>query len=298
MKNPRIVFFLLFLFLGCSKSEVSKEKRFRLKSYNIVYSEPQKNEVYRGFYVYNTDDRLISETQNDTTYLLNSNQIIPVETTISYEYNTEGFLVKRTQVAVSIRLFATVVTSYEYKNGLLSLEDLGNNVREYRYDGANKLKTTIFTSKTNGSKTVVDYNDDIPLALIKTENGYLIEQNNEKTYLNNDLLVKRYEKYQNDALIFEQDYIQQKMGLPQSALPKFKGFPKIKAFDYRKGIENEITTYKHIAGKRILSDQKILNSTFDQNGFLIENIGFEHINQETASPLRRGLLFEYTYEEY
>jgi len=47
-----------------------------------------------------------------------------------------------------------------------------------------------------------------------------------------------------------------------------------------------------------LSDKKALNSTFDERGNLIKNVGIEEVNHETTNPLSRTLLFEYTYEDY
>jgi len=187
---------------------------------------------------------------------------------------------------------------YDYRNGLLSLEDFGNRIREYRYDANGRLTSTIFNSLSNGTKTVTEYEDNIPKIFLKTSEGYTLAKENEITYLDKDLLVKRYEKYSNDQLNFEQNYIQQKAGLPQLLLPNFKGFPKIKAFDYQKGIENEIVTYQYIKDKKVLSDKKALNSTFDERGNLIKNVGIEEVNHETTNPLSRTLLFEYTYEDY
>ena len=298
MKQASLLLVFLFVAFSCQKNEVPADLKTRLKGYRIVYSEPEKTEVYRGIYTYNSDNRLVAEVQNDTTYLIGSNQIVPVKTTVDYEYDAEGFLIKQVKEALSIRLTAKVETKYEYNAGRLSLEDFGSRVREYRYNSDGSLKETIFTSLNSGSKSIVEYDDDIPLALDKINDGYIFMQGSETTYLDSDLLVKRYERYKDGALVFEQDYQQQKLGIPQSALPNFKGWPKIKSFHYRKGIENKITTYKHIEGQKKLSDEKVLVSTFDNSGFLMKNQGYENINQETDSPLRRDLLFEYEYETY
>ena len=298
MKKLIILFLMVTSFFACEKKTLKNEKKTRLKSYRTIYTESNKIEVYRGTYSYDQNHRLISEIQNDTTYLTNSNQIIPVITSITYEYNQEGSVIKSTRDALSIRLTATSVTTYDYRNGLLSLEEFGNRVREYRYDANNKLTTTILNSLTSGEKTVTEFDDNIPKALVKTNTGYLFENGSEKTYLDNDLLVTRYEKYNASELTFEQDYQQSKTGLPQLLLPNFKGWPKIKAFEYQKGVEKEIITYQYIDGKKTLSDRKVLNSTFDDKGNLIRNVGIEEVNQETTTPLSRKLLFEYEYEEY
>jgi YD repeat-containing protein len=298
MKKLFSFLFFIVLFISCEKKDVEITKNIRLKSYRTVYSESNKVDVYRGTYVYDKNNNLIAENQNDTTYLLKDKQIIPVKTTITYEYDDNDFLIKSTRQALSIILTATAVTLYDYRNGLLSTEDLGNRVREYRYDANGKLTTTIFNSLSTGVKTVTEYDDQIPKALVKTNEGYSLSNNNEITYLDNDLLVKRYEKYSNGQLIFEQDYTQRKSGLPQLLLPNFKGFPKIKAFDYQKGIENEIVTYQFLNGKRVLSDKKTLKSTFDERDNLIKNEGTEEVNLETTNPMSRTLLFEYTYEAY
>jgi hypothetical protein len=298
MKKLIILFLMVTSFFACEKKTLENEKKTRLKSYRTIYTESNKIEVYRGTYSYDQNHRLISEIQNDTTYLTNSNQIVPVRTSITYEYNQEGFVIKSIRDALSIRLTATSVTTYDYRDGLLSLEEFGNRVREYRYDANNKLTTTIFNSLTSGEKTVTEFNDNIPKALVKTNTGYLFENGNEKTYLDNDLLVTRYEKYNASELTFEQDFQQSKAGLPQLLLPNFKGWPKIKAFEYQKGVEREIVTYQYINGKKTLSDRKILNNTFDPKGNLIKNEGIEEVNQETTKPLSRTLLFEYEYEEY
>lgn len=287
-----------FVFLSCEKKDVEKTMRQRLSGYRYVYTDDAKTDVYSAVYGYDQNGNLISEAQNDTTYLTGVGQIVPVKTTHTYFYDTDGFLTKKTSEALSIRLTANTEVNYTYRNGLLSLEDFGNNVREYRYNSLGELTTAIFTSKTSGNKTVAEYEDDIPSDLIKTTEGFTFSQDNEKTFLDKDLLLKRYEKFSNAQLIFEQDYTLQKSGLPQSALPNFKGFPKIKAFDYRKGIEKEIVTYRTIDGVRLLSDQRILNPEFDQNGYLIKNSGHELINQETDNSFYRELLFEYSYENY
>lgn len=289
---------ITFLFFSCEKSEVSTPERQRLAGYRYVYTDANKKDVYSGVYSYDQNHNLISEAQNDTTYQVSTGQIVPVKTTHQYFYNDEGFLSKKTSEALSIRLTANTEITYDYRNGMLSLEDFGNNVREYRYNSEGKLTTAIFTSKTSGNKTVVDYDDYIPLDLVKTNDGFLFVQENEKTYLDNDLLLKRYEKFDKGMLVFEQDYTLQKSGLPQSLLPNFKGFPKIKASDYRKGIEREIVTYRTIDGDRTLSDQRSLTPEFDQNSNLVRNSGHELINQETENPTRRELLFEYYYESY
>jgi hypothetical protein len=298
MRKLIVLFLLANTFFACEKKTIENEKKTRLKSYRTVYTETDKVEVYRGNYSYDQNHRLISEIQNDTAYLTNSNQIVPVRTSITYEYNQEGFVIKSTRDALSIRLTATSVTTYNYRNGLLSLEEFGNRIREYRYDANNKLTTTIFNSLNSGEKTVTEFDDNIPKALVKTNTGYLFENGSEKTYLDNDLLVTRYEKYNASELTFEQNYQQSKTGLPQLLLPNFKGWPKIKAFEYQKGVEKEIITYQYIAGKKTLSDRKVLNSTFDDKGNLIRNVGIEEVNQETSTPLSRKLLFEYEYEEY
>jgi hypothetical protein len=298
MRKLIILFLMVASFSACEKKTVENERKTRLKSYRTVYTEANKIEVYRGTYSYDANHRLISEIQNDTTYLTHSNQIIPVRTSITYEYNQEGFLIKSTRDALSIRLTATAVTTYDYRNGLLSIEEFGNRVREYRYDTNNKLTTTIFNSLTSGEKIVTEFDDNIPKGLVKTNTGYLFENGNEKTYLDNDLLVTRYEKYNVSELTFIQDYQQSKAGLPQLLLPNFKGWPKIKAFEYQKGVEREIVTYQYIDGKKTLSDRKVLNNTFDTKGNLVKNEGLEEVNLETTNPLRRALLFEYVYEEY
>ncbi|MFT4733499.1 MAG: hypothetical protein ACI9K1_000451 [Arcticibacterium sp.] len=298
MRKLTILFLLTISFSACEKKIVENEKKTHLKSYRTVYTEPDKIEVYRGTYSYDENHRLLSENQNDTTYLLNSNQIIPVKTTITYEYNQEGFLTKTTRDALSIRLTATSITTYDYENGLLSREDLGNRLKEYLYGANDKLTSTILTSFVTGNKTVIQFEDNIPKDLVKTSLGYHFENGNEKTFLDDNLLVTRFEKYKEDLLIFEQDFQQSKTGLPQLLLPNFKGWPKIKAFEYQKGVEKEIITYQYIDGKKTLSDRKVLNNTFDAKGNLVKNEGFEEINKETTKPLSRTLLFEYAYEEY
>lgn len=240
----------------------------------------------------------MSEIQHDTTYSKISGQDKPVYTELINTYNEEGYLIKRVRSAISIQLTNKVTTTYEYRDGRLSLENFGNRITEYRYNTDGSLKTTISTSLISGNKTVVDYEDDVPKALEKTADGYLYNQENEVTYLDKNLLLKRYEQYKEGQLVFEQDYDLQKEGLPQLFLPEFKGFPKIKAPAYRKGIEKHIVTYKTIDGNRILSDEKMLIPEFDKDGHMVKSSGFEHINQETNTPESRDLLFEYVYETY
>ncbi|WP_341227994.1 hypothetical protein [uncultured Arcticibacterium sp.] len=287
-----------FFFFSCEKSEVSTPERQRLVGYKQVYTYENKTDIYSGVYNYDQNGYLIIEAKNDTSYSNITGQITPVKVTHEYFYNTEGYLVRKYSEAQSITLVDQAEVNYSYKNELLSLEDFNENVREYRYDNQGKLSTTIFTNKFSGNKTIVDYNNDIPLNYVKTNEGFTFSKENENTFLDSDLLLKRYEKYSKNELIFEQDYTLQKSGLPESALPTFKGFPKIKAFDYRIGIEKEIVTHKTINGVRILSDERTLNPEFDQNGYLIRNSGQELLNQETDNPIFRDLLFEYYYEVY
>jgi len=111
----KITSFLLTLtcISACEKKDIDSIKKVRLKSYRTVYTESCKIEVYRGTYEYDKNDNLIAENQNDTTYLLNDKQIITVKTTITYEYDQDGFLIKSTRDALSIRLTATAITKYD-----------------------------------------------------------------------------------------------------------------------------------------------------------------------------------------
>ncbi len=282
--------------MSCNRDANPQPERVRLKSYRIIYETEKEREVYRGVYSYDKSGRLLTEIQNDTTYLKTQGLIQPVQTTFENFYDENGFLTKRVRSAVSIQLTNTTTTTYEYREGRLSLENFGNRVTEYRYNADGTLKTTISTSLTNGSKTVVDYLDDIPKLLERAGNGYIFKATDEITLLSSNLLITRYEKYTNGNLVFEQDYDQQKEGVPQSFLPDYQGFPKIKNAAYRRGVERSIVTYQTINGNRLLTDEKRLNPEFDEAGRLIRSTGYEKINQETSKPESRNLTFEYEYE--
>lgn len=291
---------LFMVALACRTSEPAPETQKRYKSYHIAYKEANQREVYRGTFQYDQFGRLQSEVQNDTTYKLGSGQIVPVRTTIVYEYNSDGFMIKKTRSAVSIQLTATAVTDYEYNSkGLLAREVSASSVREYQYDETNQLKTTIQIALSTGNKNVIEYKGDIPLTLLKNENGsgYVLKQTDEITYINDNLLVTRYERYRDNLPIFEQDYEYQDGNVPESRLPVFKGFPRIKHFDYSKGILKNIVTYQYPQGSKVLSDEKRLVPNLDAEGDLIKSVGYERINQETSNSEYRDLLFEYFYEE-
>ena len=295
----RVLIFAAFssLILSCSKSEKGPAK-YRLSSYRQVYESAKEILTYTGKYEYSKSGLLVSETQRDTTFYKALDQYVPVRTDITYVYDEQGFLKQKIRAAISIQVTNTLITDYEYDNGLLSLERTGNRIIEYRYEANGRLKTTISNLLSNGSKTVTEYDDDIPKSLVKTTDGFVIQNSNETTYLDQQLLVKRYERTSGGSLVFEQDYQQDKNGLPEGFLPTFKGFPKIKSFAYRKGVERQIITYQTISGKRVLSDEKNLNPEFDQYGKLVKNKGIEQTNLETTNPIRKELTFTWTYEPY
>ena len=298
MKSYIITFLCIVLLLSCQKQDRKLLQNTRLKSYVITYDNDFKKEVYRGQYDYSTTGLLITETQNDTTFFKNTNQYNAVYTIFENFYNEDDYLTKRVRSAISLQLTNTAVTTYEYRNGRLSLENFGNRVTEYRYNQDGSLKTTISTSLNSGNKNILEYENGLPVAVKANDNGYLIESENEKTYLNKDLLITRYERYRNGSLILEQDYDQQKDGLPQSYLPLYKGWPHTKAPGYQKGVQKNIVTYQIINGERVLTDEKRLMPTFDPQGLLIKNIGYETINQELTTSETRQISFEYEYENF
>ncbi|SOE20861.1 hypothetical protein SAMN06298216_1341 [Spirosomataceae bacterium TFI 002] len=282
---------------ACKTTDPSPAQQIRLKSYELRFDDNKELNVF--WTTYSFDGEKISKIVfNDTIYNKTTDQFESTETIHDYTYDSDGFLIKRASSVISIFQNTQSEIKYGYENGRLDLENFGSRVTEYRYDEKGNVKETISTSLVNGNKSYLKYNNNIPEGVEKDADGYIQKDDNEIIYYNTDLLEHKYELYRNGALFFERNKTYAPPKLHLSSLPDFKGFPLIKSFAFRNGIEKSISSYVYENGQKLPVNTRNLVQTYNDEGFLKSNRGEEIINQNTQNPISRKLDFFYNYEYF
>lgn len=284
--------------VGCDTDGPEPEKQIRLSAYELRFDEDSELNAFWTRYSFDDAGRISQIVFNDTTFLKARDQFETTTTVYTYTYDTEGFLTKRATKVSSIFQERESEILYEYAEGRLDLENFGNRVTEYRYNPDGSVKETIATSLFTGNKVVLKYANSIPEGLNKTADGYLQEDDDEKLYYDEKLREVRYERYRDGELFFERtkEYGPPKLHL--STLPLFKGFPKIKDFDARNGIEVGLTSFVYENGEKIPVERKQTTPTYNAEGYIESNIGTESLDLNTDMPRNRQLEFNYYYEYF
>lgn len=296
-KRVGLLLLALLCLQACKPLDPGPEKQIRLKSYQLMFDDSKELNVFWVTYSYD-QERISKIAFNDTTYYKATKQFEPKESVFLYTYDEEGFLIKRTSSVTSLFQNSKTEVAYQYENGRLDLENFGNRVTEYRYDEKGNVKETISTSLINGSKSFLKYNNNVPEELVQQGEVFLREDANEKIYYDSNLLELKYESYRNGALYFERSKTYAPPKLHLNALPNFKGFPTIKSFSYRNGIEKSTYSFIYENGQKKPVYTRALTQTYNPEGFLIRNRGEEILDQNSDSPTTRKLDFIYNYEYF
>lgn len=283
---------------SCKTTDPQPEQKIRLKSFELRFDDDRETNVFWTTYTYNEKDLIGQVVFNDTTYNKTRNQFESTESIYTYFYNEEDFLIRRTGTVISIFQNRSSEIIYQYTDGRLDLENFGDRVTEYRYDAVGNVVETISTSLTNGNKSFLKYNNNIPAGVDPNGTGYLQEDDDEKIFYNSEVLEEKYERYVDGKLFFERNKTYAPPKLHLGALPDFKGWPLIKSQSFRNGIEKSIRSFIYENGEKIPVTTRELTQTYNAEGFLSSNRGQELLNQNTTEPITRKLDFFYNYEYY
>lgn len=304
MFSRKIYFLLIALVVfafgisACDNNDPEPEKQIRLSSYELRFDEESEINTFWTRYSFDEGGRITQILFNDTTFLKARNQFETTTTTNTYTYDSNGFLTKRNTKVSSIFQERESEITYEYVDGRLDLENFGNRVTEYRYNSDGTVKETIATSLNSGNKAVLKYQNSIPEGVNKTTDGYLLEDENEKLFYDEKLREIRYERYRDGDLYFERNKEYGPPKLHLSTLPLFKGWPAIKDFDARNGIEISLESYVYEAGQKTPVENKQMTPSYNAEGYIESNVGIESLDLNTDSPRVRQLKFNYYYEYF
>jgi hypothetical protein len=301
LENNSIGFAILLCFCGllsCNQKDITTKTSIRLKSSIQVFEDKNEKSIFWTKYIFDSKNRLISRVLNDTTYSKSDNTFFPIATTYTYTYDENDFLINRKLDIISTASSSNSLTQFSYFENKLLRERTQNSEIVYNYDDEGKLKNTVLTSLSSGNKQITEYSDDVPKNLQKTQDGYLIKNINNASYYDTNLLIKRFESFINGVVVYFENYEYAQGKTPISALPEWKGFPKIKSLTYRSNIEKSKIKYNIVNGQNVLFEERVLSQDFNEEGYLLKNKGYDLFNIGTSKELKRTLEFTYQYEKY
>jgi hypothetical protein len=289
----------LFLIVsGCTFfQDLYPNKKSYLSKTVLKFEDPNQTTVLTTSYTYNFKNQLVNRVFSDTTFNKRDNTYFPVLNTTDYVYNEAGFLLSRNIEVLSTTTYLKTKTEYQYQNSLLSKEITETREISYIYDTAGNLTKVISKNKSNGREEITEYEGSVPKGFTKVSNGFIIEDSEKKAFYNQKLLLEKVEYFRNGILGFREFYQYPTSGLPFEYLPDFKGFPEIKSFSYRNSLDQHIRKYRIQNGSETLIEEKKVDFLADNNGKIIEGIGFENLAIGSTGGNSRKLNFKYIYED-
>ncbi len=287
-----LIFFLTYnLMTSCKQKDITAKGKLRLKtSYSSIEFEKEKR-VFWTEYKFDKQNKLVSKISNDTIFYKTINTYLPVSTVITYNYDANNYLNSRNTKILSISSNVNSTTQFTYFENRLIRERSENSETVFNYDDNKQLINTVTTSINTGNKIITEYNDDVPKNYEKNDNGYLLKTINSNSFFNANFLLEKYQLFANGILSYFEEY---KFGTglsPFSTLPNFLGFPKIKASNYKIGIEKSKKRVNISNGENVLIEERNLIQKYNPENYLIENIGYDILNLNTENPQKRTNYF-------
>ncbi len=288
--------FLSLVFYSCNLVD-PKPESLRLSGYTLKFDTDQQLNIFTNKYIYDEENKLIRFIEYDTVFYHASKSFEPSQAITSYEYNNDGFLIKRTRETLSLVSNIESVIEYSYLDGRLLLEKTGTRLAEYQYDVAGRLKRVISSSLSNGTKTITDYDDDVPALWIKNANGFKSVEGATTTVYNQYLQPIKTETIDNGVLTYDKTNTYEECTHPFEFITPFKGFPKVRSIAYRAVIDKEYSIYRFVNGALKLSDMRTLSSTRNSRGLIVNSKGTEEVNLLNNTPTKRTVEYGFYYEK-
>jgi hypothetical protein len=283
---------------SCKQKDISAKGNLRLKTSYLALEIEKEKRVFWSEYKFDKQNKLVSKISNDTIFYKTIDTYLPISTVIIYNYDANNYLNSRNTKILSTTSNVNSTTQFTYFENKLIRERSENSETVFNYDDSKKLINTVTTSINTGNKIITDYNDDVPKNYEKNDNGYLLKTINSNSFFNTNLLLEKYQLFANGILSYFEEYEFGTGINPLTALPNFLGFPKIKAFSYKNGIEKSRKRVSIINDQNVLLEERSLNQKYNSENYLIENKGFDILNANTENPQRRTIINVFTYEHY
>ncbi len=293
-----ILFFTYNLISSCRQKDITAKGQIRLKTAYSSLEIEKERRVFWTEYTFDKQNKLVSRISNDTIFYKTINTYLPISSVTTYNYDTDTYLKSRNIKILSTTSNVNSTTQFTYFDKRLIRERSENSETVYNYNDFNQLINTVTTSISSGNKIITEYNDDVPKTYEKTDTGFLVKTINSSSNYDTNLLLKNYQLFSNGVLSYFEEY-EFGTGLsPLSTLPNFLGFPKIKASNYKIGIEKSRKKYNVFNGKNVLLEEKNLIQKYNSENYLIENNGSDMVKLNSENPEKITVINLYTYEHY